>query len=690
VGFLLASWTPIEPYGMEKMGKVVKALREGCRTVKDIVNRTGLSASEILAICEYIPHDEDMRRHVPYWHEVVEAAKEVLRNWQASLEEAEGPPPALATYPPHIEELLQPLEEPTKITIKTSPGLAGKHLGHVIISNDRPAKADGFWITIRDADAGFQLGTIVVAEGDGERVIGIIDDIEFASRPSSAEQWYEDRMKQHIPLSPSLSYPIEQYAHVRVLARDPPLKAPPRGRWSVRYPTQDDLNVLFRRIPKHFRVLAGFLRGPGGDLIPVYFHAEFLVGTEGAHINITGKTGLATKTSYAVFLAHSVLSWASRAGEKVAVVMFNVKRGDLMRLHWRPGDMEEARRCILKWAQIVGMEDQAELMVELWERVCAEGVDPFKASVKYFTYHKDPYCDKTYEHVEKYWYGLWDLAHNPWNVITAIYGPEEDIPGTQLNMIYTYFDALHAEGRVVSFEEMRHHFEQYASIRPPGRRGTLPRDFTAPRLKRWRTDVADAIFRRLDGFLRRATHVVTRESSHGRPIKFERIEEGKINVVQLFGLDPAEKRLVVNAVLGELLTGLQRPEKHVDRVMVFVDELNAYAPKARSPIKEHVLEIVARGRDLGLSLCGAQQFASQIDLQVLGNCSTKVVGNTDPAEVSSEVYKFLGSFRSAVPYLEKGEMIVYHPLFASPIPVLFPVPLYKVIEELARKHMGGS
>ena len=550
-------------------------------------------------------------------------------------------------------------------------------IGHIIISADRPARPDEFWITIDNPEAGLEVGSIIVAEGNNRRVVGVVDTIEHASRSSSVSQWYEHRVEGSRAIEPSVRYPVEQYAHVRVLARDPPVKSPPSGRWTVRHMMAKDANVLFKRIPEHHRILAGFFKGR--ELVPIYLHAQFLLGPEGAHINITGKTGLATKTSYAVFLAHAILSWARRTGERVAVVMFNVKRGDLMRLHIRPKDMEEATRRLEIWAGEVGMSEYAPLMVKLWEKAVEEGLDPFNTRIRYFTYSGDQFCDWGHGDVVRYFYGLGNLT--PGEVIAAIYSPGEKVPDTQRNMLYTYFDAL--GDRMVSFDEMRSHFRQYADYRPEAaERYNLYRE-GLPRIGRWRTDVADAIYRRLDGFLRRATHVVIKDRPVGNPIRFRKLGEGMINVVQLFGLDEAEKRLVVNALLREILVGLQRrrEERHLDRVFVFVDELNVYAPRAESPIKEQVLEIVARGRDLYLSLCGAQQFASQVDSQVYGNCSTKVVGNSDFAEIESGIYRFLGGFKSIVPYLDKGEMIIYHPLYASPVPVIFPVPLHEVMGE---------
>jgi len=560
-------------------------------------------------------------------------------------------------------------------------------IGHIIISEDRPARPTDFWIAIERRDASVEVGSIVTVKGEDNIIIGVVDDIRYASRSSSVAQFYEGQTRSEGQVQPSLKVPIERYAHVRVLAASPPYKMPPHDRWPVRHAVYNDIEVLFGKIPKRCRVLAGFLKGRQVRPIPVYLHADFLLGREGAHINITGKTGLATKTSYAVFLAYSVLSWAKQENQRVAVVMFNVKRGDLMRLHRLPRNMEEARSCIKDWARAVGMEARVEDMVKLWESALEEGLDPFSVKIRYFTYSEDPYQDENHEDTWYFSYGLADLSVV--EVIASIYRPGEKVTDPQYAMIHTYFDSLRATERKISFNEMKEHFSLYSRYKPDEESKRLLRKKGAPDLESWRTDVADAIFRRLCGFLSRATHIVEVESPEGQPIKFwdqndqRCIAKGKINVIQLFGLDEAEKRLVVNAVLRELLSGLQKPrdERHVDRIMVFVDELNLYAPKAESPIKEQIIDIVARGRDLGLSLFGAQQFASQIDLQVLGNCSTKVVGNTDYAEVKKDLYAYLGEFRDYVPYLEKGEMIIYHPLYVSPFPVLFPIPLHEVVQE---------
>ena len=54
---------------------------------------------------------------------------------------------------------------------------------------------------------------------------------------------------------------------------------------------------------------AGYIRmydGSNAKLLPVNFNSHFLIGPEGAHLNISGISGLASKTSYAMFLMKAI------------------------------------------------------------------------------------------------------------------------------------------------------------------------------------------------------------------------------------------------------------------------------------------------------------------------------------------------------------------------------------------------
>src|SRR5258705_1670149 len=76
---------------------------------------------------------------------------------------------------------------------------------------------------------------------------------------------------------------------------------------------------------------------------PVYLDADFLLGLEAAHLNISGVSGLATKTSAVEFLLASVFRHFPRHKGKVAAVCFNVKGPDLCFLD-QPGDLSDEDR----------------------------------------------------------------------------------------------------------------------------------------------------------------------------------------------------------------------------------------------------------------------------------------------------------------------------------------------------------
>ena len=81
---------------------------------------------------------------------------------------------------------------------------------------------------------------------------------------------------------------------------------------------------------------AGVLRN--GE--PGFINFDFISGQKGAHINISGISGIATKTSYALFLLYSIFNAQNRKRDTPTsllqnvnaskAVIFNVKGEDLL------------------------------------------------------------------------------------------------------------------------------------------------------------------------------------------------------------------------------------------------------------------------------------------------------------------------------------------------------------------------
>ena len=82
----------------------------------------------------------------------------------------------------------------------------------------------------------------------------------------------------------------------------------------------------------------GVYRAGGTDAV-IYLDADFLLGPEAAHLNITGVSGLATKTSAVEWLLASLFKHFPEEKGSIAAVCFNVKGPDLCYLD-QPGKVE--------------------------------------------------------------------------------------------------------------------------------------------------------------------------------------------------------------------------------------------------------------------------------------------------------------------------------------------------------------
>lgn len=77
--------------------------------------------------------------------------------------------------------------------------------------------------------------------------------------------------------------------------------------------------------------------------VPVNFNSHFLIGPEGTHLNISGISGLASKTSYAMFLLKNIQERYLKEvkNESVAFVYLNVKGRDLLAIDEPNEDLPE-------------------------------------------------------------------------------------------------------------------------------------------------------------------------------------------------------------------------------------------------------------------------------------------------------------------------------------------------------------
>jgi hypothetical protein len=399
----------------------------------------------------------------------------------------------------------------------------------------------------------------------------------------------------------------------------------------------------------------------GGLEAPVYLDAEFLVGPEAAHLNITGVSGLATKTSAVTFLLSSIFQTFPRAKGSVAAVCFNVKGPDLCFLD-QPGALESV--------------DQ-----HLYERLGLTP-EPFPSVRYYAPYKPDGINLNSLRSHEA-------LAHNTeplvWGLREVLDYAEvllnrDDIDAKADAFIdflgervvgHEYHDtSLRGSAfRVETFADLEEFFRAIFDYMESIGRGS----------EVWRTHHIATIRKvrnRLGNISTRSKGLVT-DDGEVNDLSWGEFEDRAVYVVDVAGLDPLAQDLVFARVVSKLREHLERRDLGVDHVVVFVDELNKYAPGdgPDTYVRRMILDLSERGRYLGLVLFSAQQFRSQVHRRVVGNAATAMFGRMDADELAMPVYGTLSAATKAkLAAMPKGELMVRHPHFTQPIFVRFPRP----------------
>jgi len=407
---------------------------------------------------------------------------------------------------------------------------------------------------------------------------------------------------------------------------------------------------------------------PESITIPVHFNSHFLIGPEGAHLNISGISGLATKTSYAMFLLKAIQEkYISKSeGESVAFVIMNVKGRDLLAIDEVNDKLTKEDRRIYKMLGLSG--------------------EPFK-QVKYFYPYSRDLTSSTYgrkEDIESqmklnkaflYKYTFEEDKES----IDLLFSNIDD-PNQTLESIVNYIvTGQGGFGNITNWNDLLAEVKQHTEAGKSGK----DKEIT---VLSWRKFYR--LFRKTietTTFFQNSPNKAKNETRLEEAIK--NIQKNDMLVIDIAKLDEEAQGFVFGDVMRhiyELKLGQidDRMESEIpSKIIVFIDELNKYASKEvpkTSPILRQLLDVTERGRSLGIILFSAEQFRSDIHDRIKGNCATHAYGRTNAIEVSKPDYQYIPSvFKSMLTRLKQGEYIIQNPVFRSLLNMKFPKPSYK-------------
>jgi DNA helicase HerA-like ATPase len=510
-----------------------------------------------------------------------------------------------------------------------------------------------------------QLDDVVVCERE---VPGRPDPVRVSGVVSQVRARHEGaRFDSDVFLIEDGVLPAEVVEAAQVLTTrvEPEVFVPPLPGAEVRRATdkERELALFFDQMDRRVPI------GLGRDGAPLYANLDFLDGTRGAHVNISGISGVATKTTYATFLLYGLFHSGVLGTEakNTKALIFNVKGEDLLFL-----DHENSR-----------------LTPEQRDRYRALGLapGPFQSVEVYAPPHPSdmnaaPHVATRTMGVHSFWWTLEEFCRD--ELLPFVFADAED-ERNQYTMVISNVamrlqreaepvgddGAVRIEGSVVrTYAELVDLLVELVTD-----------DVDEERRRHWAgpaigTGTINAFVRRLRSSQRSIGRLVRADVPTAKRKRHVSTADAQVTVVDLHNLDDRAKRFVVGVTIRRSFdekerTGLARP-----LLFLVLDELNKYAPRdGSSPIKEILLDVAERGRSLGIILIGAQQTASEVERRIIANSSMRVVGRLDPAEATRPEYGFLPAVHQKRAQIAKpGTMFVMQPEIPVPLVAEFPFP----------------
>ncbi len=520
-----------------------------------------------------------------------------------------------------------------------------------------------FWVGVEEGQF-LQLDDVVVVEtplpdGRTVRLFGVADLVRARHEGT---QFDSDVFLIERGVLPAQ---IAQAAHVRVTRVEPEVFVPPLPGQPVERATGllRDQALFFDSMER--RVPIGLSR----DGEPVFANLDFLDGTRGAHVNISGISGVATKTTYATFLLHGLFTSGTLQGRASYGIIFNVKGEDLLFLDQpNAGLRDEVRAEYAKLGLPVSPFEGVQIL----------------APVRRGSRERLPATGSRQEGVTAFFWTIREFVNER---LLGFLFAESDDANSQLSFVIDRVAAKLEQAATVSgspsdpwVEVEGRRIETFDALAdaltdrgPGGEDKSLAEQWTnaAP-------GTAAAFERRIRGAAAHVGHLIRGKDVGKRDQHRLEWRRAQTTVIDIHALHDRAKRFVVGATLKRMFEEKESLGTAEPLVFVVLDELNKYAPReGHGPIKEVLLDISERGRSLGIVLIGAQQTASEVEGRIVANAALRVVGRLDLAEAERPEYGFLtAAGRGRAGILKPGTMIVQQPEIPTPLLVRFPFPAW--------------
>ncbi len=503
----------------------------------------------------------------------------------------------------------------------------------------------------QDKIASLEIGNIVAAFTDKEDDITFGLVVEMRSY-SDVDSFIADYLSHNFG-DAEIEVPTDISEVIVVtcsVMRNVSLQTRPVGRSRIYFPSELGIQFAYGIVDESGKstyigasIPLGIFENGDGTKTPISVDEDFLIGPEAAHLNVSGISGLATKTSSMEFAIKSLLEKASK---KVAVVMLNVKSKDLIYI-----DQQNPKATEDEWSKdaysVLGISNTPFTGARFFAPADPENNPDGTKSLRKL---------KT----ERF---QWDLSLM-YQDIPSLFNPLDW--DDKMEGVWFVIRERFEQGEFNTYGQMMTWIGKEIKNNPPDKQYLIGNHIAT-----W-----NKMRSHLQRFPSTFAGLIT-GAGKGLDIPWAELKDKSVFVVDIQMLNERGQRLVFGRCVRAISEMLENDKTNLDAIVVLVDELNKFAPAGsiRSPLKENLINITARGRSLGLVLFGAEQFASSVDKEIVENSSTYLFGRTETNELRTPIFSaFTNEVKTKLTMLPQGNLLIKFSKFPQPIFLRFPFP----------------
>ena len=555
-----------------------------------------------------------------------------------------------------------------------------KIIGRILATEKCPTTIDDFTFWTNTQLILNPFDVVKVEHLNGSASYGVIEDISHITDASSFLTSFVSADFGDLEVEGNTIRVGMNYVKAKVICNTHNIYTPLINNAKVMLANKDEINFALGLDNIKNPLICGYLDMYEGNnetekvSLPVNLNSKFIIGPEGAHLNISGISGLASKTSYAMFLLKSIQDSfikKNNSDESVAFVLFNVKGNDLLAIDLE-NDFSDEKNPEEEKAKTIKLYEELGITPKPFENV--KYYYPYSDTNQWNTYFPKADIKNNFD-LNKGFFYKYDYEYDKDN-LDLMFANIDDSTQTMDSIISYILNGQGNFNRINSWKEFIEEVKKCTSSSP---------DKEIPVVS-WRK-----FYRIINKSIRESKIFSNRidenknETRLGDSLKY--IKDNEVHVIDIAKLSEDKQTFVFGDVIRTLYNlklGTYDGEEGVNpptRIVIFIDELNKYASKdapKSSPILRQVLDVAERGRSLGVVLFSAEQFRSAIHDRVTGNCATHAFGRTNSIETSKSDYKSIPNvYKTMMTRLKQGEYIIQNPVFRSLLSIKFPKPIYK-------------